>query len=187
MPCPSLPLCPLCLCGEKSAKIRKSAVKKLSGNKSGIPAVRPCALSVRLKQEPRSGKKDGDLPDPEKKHPFDDLGFQLRAILFRHQAFGQVVLLFLERDFQRFCNGPRFRRLDLRGLQDAQNFRRAHPDRMPAIPGTVKSKQTPDNAGRCTRSPRMESSHALVNALSPPAGNANWERTHQDILGLRPS
>ena len=46
------------------------------------------------KEEFSHGDQRGDLPHPEKKHPFDNLSLDICPILFGHQALGQIFLLF---------------------------------------------------------------------------------------------
>ena len=71
-------------------------------------------------------KQDRYLADPEKKHPFDDLGFEVGSVLLGHEALGEVLLLLSESDFQALGDRTSFGWLDLRRLQDRENFRRAH-------------------------------------------------------------
>jgi len=46
------------------------------------------------KEEFGHGDQRGDLPHPEKKHPFDDFSLDVGTVLFGHQALGQIFLLF---------------------------------------------------------------------------------------------
>ena len=39
------------------------------------------------------GNEDGYLADPKKKHPFDDLGFDVGSVLLGHETCGEVLLL----------------------------------------------------------------------------------------------
>jgi hypothetical protein len=84
------------------------------------------------------------LADPEEEHPLDDFGFKIshfgaefgdggfdlgadfRTILVGHEAFGKVILLFTERDFQALCNGTGLGWLDAGGFEDRKDFDRAH-------------------------------------------------------------
>jgi hypothetical protein len=51
------------------------------------------------------GDQRGDLPNPEKKHPFDDLSLDVGTVLFGHQALGQIFFLFSKSQFETFRNG----------------------------------------------------------------------------------
>lgn len=68
------------------------------------------------------GGGGGSLADPEEKHPLDDFGFYLRAILLGHESFGEIVFLFAKGDFEALGDGPCLRRLDIGCFEDPQNL-----------------------------------------------------------------
>lgn len=80
---------------------------------------------------------DGNLTEPKEKHPFDDFGFgslnfhiQFPAdfcpIKLGHQFSGEIFFLLAEGEFKALSDGTGLGRLHIRGLQDVQDFCRAH-------------------------------------------------------------
>ena len=96
--------------------------------------------SYRSDSEKEFGHSDkcGNLTNPEKKHPFDDLCLDVCPILLSHEALGEVLLLLPEGEFQTFGDGTSLRRFDLGRLQDRENFCRAHYRILARVGQTVK-------------------------------------------------
>jgi hypothetical protein len=140
------------------------------------------------------GGGGGSLTDPEEKHPLDDFGlgsldfdFQISAdlgsILFGHEAFGEIVFLFAEGDFEALGDGPGLRRLDVGRFENTQNFRRAHKGNVPDAVRWVKPS-------RCNRHPAQPRAHKNQNPVRwtiPPEGGTPNESPSRFIPPIHPA
>jgi len=96
---------------------------------------RPLLQRRALLEEFDEGGGGGHLADPEEEHPLDDLGLgigdlhtELGSILFGHEGFGEVQLVFLEGQCDTFRNGASLGRFDAGCFEDREDFDRAHED-----------------------------------------------------------
>jgi hypothetical protein len=90
-----------------------------------------------LLEELDDSRRGSHLADPEEEHPLDDLGFvvshlgaefgaKVGAVLLGHEAFGKVIFLFTECDFQALGDGTGLGRLDAGGFEDRGDLGPAH-------------------------------------------------------------
>jgi len=63
----------------------------------------------------------GNLPNPGKEHPFDDLRLDIRAVLFGHQALGGVLFLLPEGELETFGDGTSLGRFDVGRFHGAES------------------------------------------------------------------
>ena len=85
-----------------------------------------CVWRVSSKDEFEDGDQGGDLAYPEKEHPFDDFRLEIRPVLLGHEAFGEIIFLLPESQFQAFRDGASFLRLNLGSFQNGENLCCAH-------------------------------------------------------------
>ncbi len=60
--------------------------------------------------------ENSNLTYPKEKHPFDDLGLDIRTVLLGHEALGEILFLLAEGKLQALCDGACLRWLNLRRL-----------------------------------------------------------------------